>query len=84
MDRLTDKRFRQFALKLKREGLWNRFRILQYYFRIFDIEKGNKLMTLYRALKEPEVFEVVNKSGYTVFEHEHFIPVSEIFKYYRV
>ena len=84
MDRLTDKRFRQFALKLKQEGLCNRFKILQYYFRIFDIEKGNKLMTLFRALKEPEVFEIENKSGYTVFEHKYFIPVSEIFKYYCV
>ena len=84
MDRLTGERFRQFALKLKREGLWNRFRILQYYFRIFDVEKGNKLVTLYRALKELENFEIVNKSGYTIYEHKNFIPISEIFKYYRV
>lgn len=84
MDRLTGERFRQFALKLKREGLWNRFRILQYYFRVFDISKGNKLTTLYRALKNPNIFEVVNRSGYVVFGHKEFIPLSEIFEYYRV
>ena len=84
MDRLTDKRFRRFALKLKREGLWNRFRILQYYFRVFDIGKGNKLTTLYRALKNPNLFEITNKSGYMVFKKKEFIPLSEIFEYYRV
>ena len=84
-DRFTEKAFRKFALKLKREGLWNRFRILQYYFRVFNDVNNNSLYDLYNCLKNPSSYTIMNNRGYKVFgDGLRKVYVEEIFKYYCV
>lgn len=84
-DRFTEKAFRKFALKLKREGLWNRFRILQYYFRVFNNVNNNSLYHLYDCLKNPSHYFIINKKGYKIFGGGlRKVNLEEIFKYYCV
>lgn len=77
--------FRKFALKLKRERLWNRFRILQYYFHVYTTESNNSIYKLYDALKHPDKYDLENRyNRYKIFGDKDYIPIEEIFKYYCV
>ena len=84
-DRFTDEAFRKFALKLKRETLWNRFRILQYYFDVFNSKNANGLDKLYDCLKNPSNYFMENNKGYKIFGGGfREVGLNEIFEYYRV
>ena len=77
--------FRKFALKLKRERLWNRFRILEYYFHIYTTESNNPIYKLYDALKHPDKYDLENKyNRYKIFGDKDYIPIEKIFEYYSV
>jgi hypothetical protein len=77
--------FRKFALKLKRERLWNRFRILEYYFHTYTTESNNPIYKLYDALKHPDEYDLENKyNRYKIFGDKDYIPIEKIFEYYSV
>jgi hypothetical protein len=77
--------FRKFALKLKRERLWNRFRILEYYFHTYTTESNNSIYKLYDALKHPDKYDLENKyNRYKIFGDKDYIPIEKIFEYYSV
>jgi len=82
-DRYKSKSFKKFAQKLKREKLWGKFRILEYYFELCDQRKGNSKEKIYEALNNPSKFSVANNRGYKIFG-EGSIKLSEVFDYYRV
>lgn len=43
--------YRKFALKLKKDGLWQRFIIAEYYFR-FYVNPENSLIDIYNYIKD--------------------------------
>ena len=87
--------FRKFALKLKKEKLWNKFRLLEYYFRFYTL-RDNSLNTIYEYIKNEEddnimPMEWFNSSGkYKDYCSTHFtnidrnVNLSEFFKHYKV
>ena len=77
--------FRKFALKLKRERLWNRFRILEYYFHIYTTERNNSICNIYDALKHPRKYDIQNEHlNYGIFGNGKYVPLEKIFEYYSV
>ena len=81
--------FRKFAKKLKKEKLWVRFKILEYYFHIYtpdrtmDVGYNNSFVRLYDCVKHPENYWLKNEK-YTIFPMNREIYLNEILDYYSV
>ena len=90
--------FRKFALKLKKEGLWQKFIVLEYYFRFYS-NLENSLIRLYRYLKNENNDEVLSldwvkgkeKGRYGSYldsmlfsEYDRQILLSDFYKHYKV
>lgn len=89
--------FKKFALKLKKEGLWQKFIILEYYFRFYT-NTSNGLLEIYEYIKNKNKDSVIpiqwfrNGKGLygTYVEKDHIydddkdIKLSDFFKYYKV
>ncbi len=83
--------FRKFALKLKKERLWNRFIILEYYFR-FYINPQNSLKCLYDYIKNKNEDGIMRKEWFndeggrgTHFDLSNYdILLKDFFKHYKV
>lgn len=90
--------FRKFALKLKKEGLWQKFIILEYYFRFYSNVENN-LITLYKYLKNEDNDEVLlldwvkgkEKGRHGSYldsmlfsEYDKHILLSDFYKHYKV
>lgn len=80
-EKYNNELFKKFALKLKKNKLWGRFRIFEYYFNA--IGKHKSYAMLYDGMKRPEKYWVVNNSlpQFTLGEK---VNLDEIFRYYRV
>jgi len=80
-EKYDNKLFKKFAFKLKKDKLWVRFKIFEYYFMAIGRHKSYTM--LYDAMKHPERYWVVNNSlpQFTLGEKVY---LDEIFRYYRV
>lgn len=93
-EKFNNKTFMKFALKLKKEKLWLRFKIMDYYFGIYNrtsedgLENRNSLMNIYKCLKYPEryIIDCYEKSHqYKIFEdYGNGIPIKQIFDHFKV
>jgi hypothetical protein len=82
------KKFAKFARELKKKGLWNKFRLLEYYFQIYknptiDVD----LIT--NALEEKIDAFISDEFGYTCFETvledgERVIRLEDFFEYFEI
>lgn len=87
--------FRKFALKLKKEKLWNRFRVLEYYFR-FYADSDNSLCIIYDYIKNKDKDNIMLQEWFDKYGEfkdycaTHFtnigrdVKLEEFFKYYKV
>ena len=87
--------FRKFALKLKKERLWNRFCLLEYYFRFYS-SQTNSLYLIYEYIKDEENKAIMPKEWFdrcgkykdycsTYFTNsDSDIKLSDFFKHYKV
>lgn len=83
--------FRKFALKLKKERLWNRFIILEYYFRFYTNPENN-LKCLYDYIKNKNEDCIMRKEWFndeggrgTHFDLSNYdILLKDFFKHYKV
>jgi len=90
--------FRKFALKLKKERLWQKFIILEYYFRFYS-NLENNLIRLYEFIKNENNDEVLlldwfkgkKKGRYGSYldsmlfsEYDRYILLSDFYKHYKV
>lgn len=90
--------FRKFALKLKKEGLWQKFIILEYYFRFYS-NLENNLITIYKYIKNENSDNVLlldwikgkEKGRHGSYldnmlfsEYDRQILLSDFFKHYKV
>ena len=88
-EKYNTKAFRKFAKKLKKDKLWNKFKILEYYFhiyvpnRVMDKNYHNSFVQLYDCLKHPELYCVKNDE-YTIFPMDREIYLNEILDYYGI
>jgi len=91
-EKFNNQIFKNFALKLKKEKLWNRFKIIDYYFESYNIDEcddnKNSFYKLYKALKNPEDFDMVCKKvehKYKIFEeYGDEIPLNKVFERFNV
>jgi len=87
MRRYDSKHFKFFMKKLKKEKLWGRFRLLEYYYRYYL--DGTSIRLLYNCLKDPDGYEIGYEKDlskhYLIWENkEGFVVLSDFFKYFRV
>ena len=83
--------FRKFALKLKKEGLWQRFIITEYYLRFYS-NPMNNLNTLIDCYKNENDDYILYKSFFDLEDcrGSYFdginedIKLSEFFRHYKV
>jgi hypothetical protein len=85
--------FRKFALTMKKKKLWNKFRILEYYFRFYSLTT-NSLVMIYEYLTDEksmmpkEWFDAYGEfrdyCGTPFTNTDKDIKLSEFFKYYKV
>jgi hypothetical protein len=92
------KMYRKFALKLKKEGLWQKFTILEYYFRFYT-NPSNSLLELYKYIKNENNIEILplrwfrgcEKGRYGTYldnmlisDYDETVLLSDFFKHYKV
>lgn len=80
-DKYNNKLFKEFAIKLKKNKLWGRFKILEYYFRAIGRQKSYAM--LYDAMKHPDKYWVINDI-LPQFPLGEELYLDKIFEYYRV
>ena len=88
-EKYNTKVFKRFAKKLKKEKLWNRFKVLEYYFHIYvpsrtmDVGYNNSFVRLYDCMKHPENYWIKNEK-YNIFPMDRVVYLNEILEYYGV
>lgn len=87
--------FRKFALKLKKEKLWNKFCLLEYYFKFYTLPT-NSLVAIYEYIKNEKNDSIMPKEWFDKFGKykdytgtyftniDRDITLSEFFEHYKL
>jgi hypothetical protein len=80
------KKFAQFARRLKKKGLWNKFRVLEYYFQIYK-NPYTDIGYLMQVLENDENALLSNEDwGYTCFNmcDDDTIELKDVFRHFEI
>ena len=80
------KKFAQFARQLKKKGLWNKFRLLEYYFQFYKNPCIDSEYLL-QVLENDEDVLLSNLGwGYTSFKEDEFcqIEIKDFFRHFEI